>query len=307
MAGSIGSGSNRKADMGSLAHIEERIARVYPSLHPAEQQVAAFVRDHLHTVGELTVGELAEATSVSQPTVIRVARKLGFNGYREFRHALTHPQMQPTRADGDSFNPLEGFNLHPWDTLEDVPAKAAAASKSLLDDMLGVLDAKAFRKAVNLIAHARVIDVYGVEDSLVPASDLVCKLSYLGLQARLHNDAYLQQISATHLTDRDMAIAYSYSGASADTVKALRLAKNAGAATLGITNVAGTPIANWSDVTLFAGQGKRTIYGNAIFSRIAHIALTDMLYMGVILTDYPRFAAALDRSGRSVADREFVG
>ncbi|NMN01334.1 Fe-S cluster assembly protein HesB [Bifidobacterium sp. DSM 109958] len=291
--------------MGSLAHIEERIGRVYPSLHPAEQQVASYVRDHLPTVGELTVGELAEAAEVSQPTVIRVARKLGFNGYREFRHALTHPQA-PAAAGGDGFNPLEGFNLHPWDTLEDVPAKAATASKSLLDDMLGVLDVKAFRRAVDLIAHARVIDVYGVEDSVAPATDLVCKLSYLGLQARLHADAYLQQISATHLGEQDMAIAYSYSGASSDTVKALRLAKNAGAATLGITNVAGTPLANWADITLFAGQGKRTIYGNAIFSRIAHIALTDMLYMGVILTDYPRFSAALDRSGRAVADREFV-
>ena len=291
--------------MGSLAHIEERIGRVYPSLHPAEQQVAAYVRDHLATVGSLTVGELAEVADVSQPTVIRVARKLGFNGYREFRHAITHPQTASAIDASDGFNPLEGFNLHPWDTLEDVPAKAAAASKSLLDDMLAVLDVKAYRRAVGLIAHARVIDVYGVEDSITPATDLVCKLSYLGLQARLHSDAYLQQISATHLTEQDMAIAYSYSGSSSDTVKALRLAKNAGAATLGITNVAGTPMANWADITLFAGQGKRTIYGNAIFSRISHIALTDMLYMGVILTDYPRFAAALDRSGRAVSDREF--
>ena len=292
--------------MGSLAHIEERINRVYPSLHPAEQRVADYVREHLHTVGELTVGALADATEVSQPTVIRLARKLGFNGYREFRHALIHPRPQRDESAG-TFNPLEGFNLHPWDTLDDIPAKTGTAAKTMIDDLLRAMDIKALRRATRLIAAARVIDIYGVEDSIAPATDLVCKLTYLGLQPRLHTDAYLQQIAATHLDEHDVAIAFSYSGSSNDTVNAIRLAKNAGASTISVVSVPGTPITNWSDATLLAGNGEHTIYGNAIFSRVAHMAVVDMLYMGVILTDFPRFAAILDRSGRTIANRVFEG
>ena len=290
--------------MCSLAHIDERINRVYPSLHPAEQQVATYIRTHLPTVGDLTVGELAEVAEVSQPTVIRLARKLGFNGYREFRHTLTHPQPLHDESAG-TFNPLEGFNLHPWDTLDDIPAKTGTAAKTMIDDLLHALDIKALRRATRLIAVARVIDIYGVEDSIAPATDLVCKLTYLGLQPRLHTDAYLQQIAATHLDEHDVAIAFSYSGSSNDTVNAIRLAKNAGASTISVVSVPGTPIVNWSDVTLLACNGEHAIYGNAIFSRVAHMAVVDMLYMGVILTDYPRFAAVLDRSGRTIADRVF--
>ena len=94
-------------------------------------------------------------------------------------------------------------------------------------------------------------------------------------------------------------------GSSADTVKALRLAKSHGAKTIAITNAIGAPLASWADVTLLTGRDSHTIYGNAIFSRVADTALVDMLYMGVILSDYGRFSTALDESGRMIRDRVF--
>ena len=131
------------------------------------------------------------------------------------------------------------------------------------------------------------------------------KLGYLGLTCRLNTDAYLQQIGAGHLPHGAVAVAFSHSGSSADTVKALRLAKSHGAKTIAITNAIGAPLASWADVTLLTGRDSHTIYGNAIFSRVADTALVDMLYMGVILSDYGRFSTALDESGRMIRDRVF--
>ena len=288
--------------MQTSVGIRERIDHVYPSLRPAERSVAQYVRDHLDESAALTVGQLAEKAEVSQPTVIRFARKLGFGGYRELRYVLRHPQAEKRMT----FDPLEGFDLNPWDGVETVPAKAVNGAKSLLDDLASALDQGALRRAVTMIAEAKTIDILGVENSLVPATDLFTKLSYLGLTCRLNADAYLQQIGTGHLTQDDVAVAFSYSGSSADTVKALRLAKAQGAHTVAVTNSLGAPIENWADVSLHTGHSKRTIYGNAIFSRVAQATLVDMLYMGVILSDYGRFSTELDRSGKIIADREFV-
>ena len=94
-------------------------------------------------------------------------------------------------------------------------------------------------------------------------------------------------------------------GSSADTVKALRLAKSHGAKTIAITNAIGAPLASWADVTLLTGRDSHTIYGNR-FSRAWPIPpLVDMLYMGVILSGYGRFSTALDESGRMIRDRVF--
>ena len=113
----------------------------------------------------------------------------------------------------------------------------------------------------------------------------------------------MQQIGAGHLSENDVAVAFSHSGRSIDTIKALRLAKSRGAHTIVVTDSPDAPIGNWADVRLLAGRGERTICGNAIFSRTAHIAMVDILYMSVILSDYGRFSTELDRSGRYIQDR----
>ena len=136
-----------------------------------------------------------------------------------------------------------------------------------------------------------------MENSCAPASDLLTKLTYLGLRCRFCTDAYLQQISAAHLRKGDVAVAFSRSGRSVDTVKALRLAKKAGAATIAVTGERTALLSRYADLTLSVGGGGQTVYGNAIFSRVADLAVVDMLYMGIILSDYERFSRNLDRSG----------
>lgn len=46
--------------------------------------------------------------------------------------------------------------------------------------------------------------------------------------------------------------------------------------------------------------------GDAIFSRTAQIAIVDMLYWGVILSDYDRYAAVLDRSSQIICDKAYT-
>ncbi|MFR3922223.1 MAG: hypothetical protein ACLTYN_09915 [Dysosmobacter welbionis] len=47
------------------------------------------------------------------------------------------------------------------------------------------------------------------------------------------------------------------------------------------------------------------IYGTAIFSRIPDLAVVDLLYMGIIQSDYERFSRSLDKSGAVIADRGY--
>ena len=269
--------------MQSSVGIRERIDHVYP------RAVAQYIRNHIEEAADLTVGQMADIAHVSQPTVIRFARKLGFGGYRELRYVLRNPAAEHKVT----FNPLAGFDLNPWDGEDEIPGKAADGAKALIDELHSALDPKAYRKAVALLAESEFIDIFGVENSLTPAMDLFTKLGYL------------QQIGAGHLPHGAVAVAFSHSGSSADTVKALRLAKSHGAKTIAITNAIGAPLASWADVTLLTGRDSHTIYGNAIFSRVADTALVDMLYMGVILSGYGRFSTALDESGRMIHDRVF--
>ena len=80
-----------------------------------------------------------EIAHVSQPTVIRFARKLGFGGYRELRYVLRHPAAEHKVT----FNPLAGVDLNPWDGEDEIPGKAAYGAKALIDELHSALDPKA--------------------------------------------------------------------------------------------------------------------------------------------------------------------
>ena len=122
--------------MQSSVGIRERIDHVYPSLRPAERAVAQYIRDHIEEAAELPVGQMADIAHVSQPTVIRFARKLGFGGYRELRYVLRHPAAEHKVT----FNPLAGFDLNPWDGEDEIPGKAAYGAKALIDELHSALD-----------------------------------------------------------------------------------------------------------------------------------------------------------------------
>ncbi len=68
--------------------VKELIQDQTGALTPAERQLTdALMRDY-PVAGIQSITRLAEAAGVSTPTVIRLARKLGFDGFPEFQEAL---------------------------------------------------------------------------------------------------------------------------------------------------------------------------------------------------------------------------
>ena len=149
-----------------------------------------------------------------------------------------------------------------------------------------------------------MIDIYSVEISGVAASLQMAKLLYLGLPCRYFSDYYYQRISAGSLGEGDAAVGISYSGTSKDTVDAIRTAKRAGATTIVITNFKDSPISRYADILICTSQ-EQFIYGNAIFSRMTQLLIVDMLYMGIIASDYDHYVGLLDQGEKMVRERAY--
>lgn len=68
--------------------LDEQLRAALPDLTRAERQLATHILSHypISALGSITV--LAKASSVSTPTVVRLAQKLGFKGYPGLQNAL---------------------------------------------------------------------------------------------------------------------------------------------------------------------------------------------------------------------------
>lgn len=100
----------------------DRVRGAYASLRPSEQRVADYVLKDPETCTRCTISELADQVQVSQPTVIRFVQALGFDGYRNFKYCLIRDRSGGAAREA-CFDHLGGFDLKPWDQLEDLPLK----------------------------------------------------------------------------------------------------------------------------------------------------------------------------------------
>ena len=154
----------------------------------------------------------------------------------------------------------------------------------ILEDTLKSISIDTFSKVIDAITHANRIDIYGVENSGTTISDLVTKMLYLGINCRYFKDYYLQRICASSLEKGDVAIGISYSGCSKDTVDVVKIAKKRGATVIVITNFSDAKISEYADLKICMTH-QQFLHGDAIFSRASQIAVVDMIYMGVILSN----------------------
>ena len=66
----------------------QRLASVRPHLSAAEQAAVSYMLAHPEHAVRMSAGELAQAAGVSEATVFRLCRQLGYSGYMQLRDEL---------------------------------------------------------------------------------------------------------------------------------------------------------------------------------------------------------------------------
>ena len=246
------------------------IRGLLPALNEQEQKVGQYVLNHPDEVIRLSMTELAQRCAVSDTTVFRFCRKVQVEGYQELKIRLAL-ELEPGHAPTYS-------GVTATDSLAEAARKVIAADLKALEDTLSVLDFVRLEEAADILLAARRVDIYGSGGGAIAALELQYKLMRVGVRAVPHTDAEMQVISATLLTAADVALAISHSGESEDLLHALRVAKQAGARTIAITNHPASPLAELADISLRTAAQEAHAHGYPLGARIAQVGLIDVLY-----------------------------
>lgn len=284
--------------------VTDNIRAAYPKLRQSEQKVAEYMLKHMDDMENMTLARLADAAEVSQPTVLRMLRKAGYGGFKELRIAVLKDKMNGKADKYESGGDVLGMPFHKGEKIEDVPGRIIGNTIELLQDSLRSISAKELEKAVCAIARAGRVGIFSVEDSNSVAIDLQTKLMYLGISCEYNCDYYLQSIQAGHMSTGDVAVGISYTGTSINTVDVLKSARNRGATTIAITNFTDTPLAEAADIMILTSD-RQFLQGNDIFSRTVHMAVVDMIYVGLMAMDFDKYSEQLSKSGRMISKRRY--
>ncbi len=266
----------------------ERLRAVRPGLPPTAARIAEFILAHAADVVHMSVTEVAERAGASEGSVVGLCQQVGARGFQQLKIGLARDLVQPVQFIHE--------DLAPDDPVPAVIDKIFRSNLQALQDTLNALDAGAMAEAVRLIVAASRVEVYGIGSAAPIAEDANYRLLRIGVASKVVTDSHIQAISAS-LTGPDVAvITVSHSGSTHETVAATRLAKEAGARTICITNYGRSPIQAHADVVLHTMARETRFRTEAMTSRIAQLAIVDALIACLALATYDRAVETIART-----------
>lgn len=278
--------------MGDPRAVGAQIRMKLPSLTPLEGKVAADILLRRDITPDIALRAVAEGSGVSEAMVVKVAKKLGFAGFRDFRQGL----VDYYRSDTAALHSEIGLA----DTAGEIVQKVFRTAMQALEETFAILDLAAFERAADYLHRARQRDFYGLGGSAQIARDVSHKFLRIGIRASVFDDAHMMMMSAALLRPGDVAIAFSHSGNTAAVIDAVELARRNGARTIAVTNYPGSPVARIVDVVLCSTAQNNPLLGENATARIAQLNLMDALFVAVAQRDRPAADANLDRTMRAV-------
>ena len=263
--------ANRDPQAGALI----RLRGLYSSLKSALQKVANVILQQPEMAIYASVNEVAAAAGVSEATVMRFCRTLGFKGFQDFKIALARELVTPSQF------------LQEKVLAEDDPAtiarKVFRASIAALQDTMEVLDVNQVRQAVQALVQARQILVFGVGDSSPVVAYAANRFFLMGFNAHGYTDAFHMLTAASVAGPSDVVLAVSHLGNARELVEAALLAKEAGAAVIAITDNSLSPLSRLSHHILATASRKDRHQQEGLLPFLCQAAVVDCLFSLVLL------------------------
>ena len=281
--------------MGDPRAVGAQIRMRLPSLTPLEGKVAADILARKDITDAMPLREVATGSGVSEAMVVKVAKKLGFAGFREFRQGLVDYYSSDTAA-------LHS-EISETDTAGEIVQKVFRTAMQALEETFAILDLDAFERAASFLHRAGHRDFYGLGGSAQIARDVAHKFLRIGIRASVFDDAHMMMMSASLLGPDDVAIAFSHSGSTAAVLDAVELARRNGARTIAVTNYPDSPVARSVDVVLCSTAQNNPLLGENATARIAQLNLLDALFVAVAQKDRNSAELNLSRTMRAVQSK----
>ncbi|MBP3372184.1 MAG: MurR/RpiR family transcriptional regulator [Clostridia bacterium] len=240
------------------------------NLSRAERQLVDYILENPQKVITLSVAGLADASGVSDATVVRACRKLGMSGYQDLKVTLAQDIVTPLQS------------IHEEITADDdaraITAKVFNSTLNALQYTHETLRPETIEDAAEALMAAKRVAIIALGNSHAIAIDLQHKLMRLGILATCYTDSHLMTIAAAGMGEGDVVFAISHSGSSRDVVDAAKLASMRGAKVISLTNIGRSPLSKIADICLYTAS-KETLYRIvSLSSRIVQMAIIDAIY-----------------------------
>lgn len=269
--------------MSCIFKIKEGMSRYTET----EIRLANYILENSNEVINLNSDELGDKVNSSAAAVVRFSKKLGYKGFTALKVDLA---KQSNNEKDETFKTVIKEN----DSVDVIIKKAEAINVNALNETYKLINVNVLKEAIEVLKNCERIFLYGTGASGLVAIDFQSKLSRINKMAFYSMDLHTQVLSSVHLSNKDVAIALSYSGETKEIKIAMDKAKKQGAKIISVTKFRNNSISKLADYNLYIPcKEEEEIRVGAMTSRLSSLAVMDLLYLGMIKDDYENIEKSL--------------
>ena len=234
------------------------IESAYDDLTNVEKSIADYFINYVN--GEdLSSKAVSQRLFVSEASLSRFSKKLGFRGYREFLFAFQGSTKSEKNLDILTRQVLNSYQ------------KVLEKTYSLIDNE------QMIRLAQMLDLYERVY-VYGIGSSSVVAREFKLRFMRLGLDVDYLAEAHSIRMNITRVNELSLVIGISVSGRTEEVVEGLKTAKEKGAKTIMLSGAKVYEYRSFYDELVLMGGLKNLAISDKISPQIPALIMIDILY-----------------------------
>ncbi|QHQ63313.1 SIS domain-containing protein [Anaerocolumna sedimenticola] len=258
-----------------------RIEDYFPNAGEAEKELIKRLQKNPESVLRKSIKEIARETYTSPATIVRLCKKLGCKGYKDFQNTLAYEVALFRESRDIAFQKITRE-----DTVENIIYKVTKKNIESLETTRKLLEPKIITECVKLLENSRSVTVFGLGTSLLVARDLYLKLLRADVICNVCDDWHAQLLAARNLRKNDLAIVISYSGLTEEMLECAKQAKANSAKVIAITRAVESKLAAEADFVLPVAATELIHRSGAMSSRISQLNVVDIFFTAYVNRNY---------------------
>ncbi len=244
--------------ISSTLGLKSLILQKYSELSPQERKIADHIIQNHQTVIVLTARELAAKTGVSEPTVVRFSKRLGFGSFPDFKSRL----IEEVR---EKIMPEDRFKLLPRDKNHvSTVLKVAQQEVKNINRTIDTIDAEQLAKFIGLLSRSSYVYTFGIGISSLLARFAAYQFNQAGLRAvALLKEEHSILERLVNLDSTEVLMGLSFPPYSKETIEAMKFCRERNTRCLAITDRPTAPIVKCADAYLLV-KSDNLLFTNAI-------------------------------------------
>lgn len=249
-----------------------------------EKNLADFILSNKEAVLEMSIQDLATKTFSSTSTIVRLCRKIGLKGYKDFKIQFS-AQLQKYYNDISTVDP--DFPFTDDDSNKEIAQKLLGVMQDALTQTNDLLTNELLEKAVRIISESDKLGIFAYGDTYVSGLSFQNKLMKINIDATLPVLFGENKFLATNFSKHDCAILISYSGKSKDTYQIAKILRLNGCKVITLTSDKNSAIAKLSDLILpVINLESESIKISPFASQVAIEYVLNTLYSCLFVANY---------------------